>query len=854
MRSYLTTPFLIALLASAPALADATKRADGYNLPPPAVEAALRAPMPPEQVVNASGEKILLYTVERYPMMARVAEPFLRLAGLRVEPRTRRKHDTPAGYGINPCARELALVDVASATQRTIALPSGCTDRPLWSSDGKRFVFENASANAVELWIGDGATGAVHRLGNVRLNPMVGIDTVQWLPDGKSLLVKAVPANAGPAPAVNDIAAEAPSIQESLGAQGESSTYETRDTLTNKNSEQLFDYYATSQLMRVDAASGRATPLGKPAIYTHLPISPDGHLCVQWIHRPYSYVTTYNRFPSEVEIWDLKGAVVHKVASLPLFDRVPVHGVPTGPRDFEWRATEPATLVWLEALDGGDWNVSVPARDKLLMQRAPFTVAPVEVVRTEQRISPYERRNNNTDRRIDNLLWGEEKNLALIYEEDQNRHWRRIFTIDVDATQKPKLLFELSTDEHYDDPGKPVLRRLPTGQYVLRQDGNRIFFAGVGASPDGERPFLDALDLTTLHKERLFRSAKTAYESFIAFTDSPQSFLTWHETPTDPPNAFLHTLGAAANNSGKGEAQYTSTARAITQLPDPVPALRAIKSRLVKYKRKDGLELSFILCTPPGYTEGTRVPAILNAYPLDYADAKVAGQVTGSEQRFVRLDTYRLLLLAGYAIIDRAAFPVIGDPKRAYDHYVEQLVMDADAAVAKAVQLGVVDPDRIGVTGHSHGALMTVNLLAHSNLFRTGVATSGSYNKTLTPFGFQNERRSVWTAQNVYLQASPYFAAHTLKKPLLLMHGSEDPNPGTRPDQAVMLYEALRGNGGTVRLVMLPHEPHWYAALESNEQLIYEMIRWFDKYVKNAPAASSPAASSAPPAPAVRAN
>jgi dipeptidyl aminopeptidase/acylaminoacyl peptidase len=261
----------------------------------------------------------------------------------------------------------------------------------------------------------------------------------------------------------------------------------------------------------------------------------------------------------------------------------------------------------------------------------------------------------------------------------------------------------------------------------------------------------------------------------------------------------------------------------------------AIKKRLVKYKRKDGLDLSFTLYTPPDYQPGTRVPAILYAYPLDFASASTAGQVAGSEQEFTRLRDYQLLLLSGYAIIDSAAFPIIGDPKKAYDTYLEQLVDDARAAVDKAVELGVVDRERIGVTGHSHGALMTANLIAHTDLFRAGVATSGSYNKTLTPFGFQSERRSVWKGQDVYLKVSPFFFADKIKLPLLIMHGMEDANPGTTPLQAVKLYEAIRGNGGTSRLVMLPHEPHWYSAMESNEQLAYEELRWFDKYVKNAP-------------------
>jgi dipeptidyl aminopeptidase/acylaminoacyl peptidase len=298
-----------------------------------------------------------------------------------------------------------------------------------------------------------------------------------------------------------------------------------------------------------------------------------------------------------------------------------------------------------------------------------------------------------------------------------------------------------------------------------------------------------------------------------------------------------------------GEPAYASTATQLTHVADPTPQVRAIKKRLVKYKRKDGIELSFTLYTPPGYVEGTRLPTIVNAYPLDYADAKRAGQVSGSEQTFTRLRQYQLMLLAGYALVDHASFPIVGDPKKAYDTYLPQLEMDAQAAVDKAIELGVADPDRIGITGHSHGALMTVNLVAHTDLFRAGVATSGSYNKTLTPFGFQNERRSVWEAQKVYLEASPFFFADKLKLPLLIVHGAEDANPGTTPQQAERLYEAIRGNGGTARLVMLPDEPHWYSAMESNEQLMFEMSRWFDKYVKNAgPRTKAPAKAAAPAA------
>jgi dipeptidyl aminopeptidase/acylaminoacyl peptidase len=800
------------------------ERVSGYNQPPKEILDVMHAPAPPSPIVSPTGDAILLGSVQEYPSIARVATPFLRLAGVRVEPKNHSKHDTPGGYGITPCGRSFELVHIGGAST-PIALPQGaCPGRPAWAADGKRFAFVNLAADSVELWIGDASTGAIHAVAGVRLNPMFSGE-MQWMPDQKSLLVKLVPDGMGAPPAQAETP-EGPSIQETDGRKGQSSTYENRDTLNNKHDEDLFDYYAATQLAVVDAATGKITLVGKPANYDSVDAAPDGqHLLVTSIHKPYSYVTTYDRFPQEVEVWDISDAKqvkTHTIASLPLADRVPVHGVPVGPRDFSWRATDPATLIWAEALDGGDWNTTVPARDKVMLQKAPFTAPAIEIARMEQRCAGIE--------------WSEKPDVTLLEEFDANRHWRKSFIFDVDnLAQKPRLLWDLSTDENYAAPGNPVEHKLANGQWVTRQDGDSVYLSGVGASPDGDRPFLDKLDLKTLKTERLFRSDKNSYELFLSFMGSDsKKFLTWHQSPMDPPNAFIRTLGKPLAAS-TGEAAFDSTSTAVTHISDPTPAVRAIKKRLVKYKRADGLDLSFTLYTPPNYKEGTRVPTILYAYPLDFADASKAGQVTGSQETFTRLRQYRLLLLAGYAIIDDASFPIIGDPKKAYDTYLDQLVADAKAAVDEAVRLGVADPNRIGVTGHSHGALMTVNLVAHSDLFRAGVATSGSYNKTLTPFGFQNERRSVWEAPDVYMKVSPFFSANTLKVPLLIVHGGEDANPGTTPIQSTKLFEAIRGNGGTTRLVVLAHEPHWYSAMESNEQLIYEMIRWFDKYVKDAP-------------------
>lgn len=786
-----------------------------YQKPPRKVLDVLHAPMPPIALINPTHHTMLLATMVRYPPIADLAEPMLRMAGSRVIPKTRRLQDE------RYCSA-YELVKLPEGSQHPVALPKNAkAGFPQWSADGRQFAFSNIAQDGIELWVGDADSAEIRKIAGVKLNPMLG-NELQWLPDQKTLLVKAVAQDQGPPPAQPD-SPPGPDIQEASGAKGPSSTYEVRNVLKSPHDEDLFDYYGQSQLLLVDALSGKPVRLGTPGLYASLSPAPDGeHLLVETIHHPYSYLTTHERFPREVEIWNRAGARVHKLASLPLADSVPIWGVPTGPRDFEWRATEPATLVWAEALDGGNWKTQAPARDRVMMLKAPFAAEPQEILRLEDRFSRF--------------LWGEQDGLALFAEYNPIKHWQRTYAVSFyDLNAKPRLIWDMSTDERYRHPGYPVLRALANGFYVMQQEGDAIYLNGLGASADGDRPFLDKLDIKTLITERLFRSEKTAYEGFADWYDaSAGKFITSRESPQDPPNFFLRTLGGRVPAAAKGEPEWNSTLRPVTHLTDPTPELRGITKKLVKYKRADGVDLSFTLYLPAGYQEGTRLPAVFWAYPLDYNNAKMAGQVVGSVQRFTLLGwpLQLFFLLDGYAVIDNPLLPIVGDAEKMYDTYMEQLVAGARAAVDKAVELGVVNRDRIGVTGHSHGALMTANLLAHSDLFRAGIARSGSYNKTLTAFGFQNERRTLWEAPEVYAKVSTLFHADKIKTPLLLIHGEADANPGTVPLQSQKLFEAIRGNGGTARLVMLPYESHGYVAMESTEHVLYEMLNWFDRYVK----------------------
>lgn len=814
----------LALAIAAGVFASCAHAADGgYRQPPEPLLGVLRAPLNPSPAIDPTGTRALLVQQALYPPVERIAEPYLKLAGVRVEPRNHSRHDRSNGYGIRTCLEGFSLLDLASGAQKPVQLPSGaCPGMPAWSPDGARFAFDNTTDAGVELWVGDATTGATRRIDGVQLNTVLGSE-LQWLGARPVLLVKRVPPDLGPAPQRAAVP-PGPEIKEAIAGKGESSTYEARDTLSSPADEALFDYYATSQLATVDVVSGAVITVGQPAVLGNVDAAPDGrHVLVEALRRPYSYVTTWNRFARDVNVLDLADGRVRTLATLPVADRVPVRGVPTGPRSHAWRANQPATLVWAEPLDGGDWKADVPARDRLVMLAAPFTGKPREIARLKQRYA--------------GLGWFADGGRALAFEYDANRNWQTTTLINVDRPGQPgRVIWDLSSEELYANPGNPQFRRLANGAAVLREENGALFLAGAGASPKGDRPFLDRYDIATGRTERLFRSDADAYESFVGFLGGDTAkLLTWFQSPVDPPNLHLRNLEGPRHDAATGEAARASTRTAITTFPDPAPLVRQVKKRLVTYTRKDGVELSFTLYTPPGYREGTRVPAILYAYPADYADPSKAGQLSGSEQTFTRLTNYRLLLLAGYAIIDNASFPIVGDPRSAYDTYLEQLVDNARAAVDKAVELGVVDRDRIGVTGHSHGALMTANLLAHTDLFRAGVASSGGYNKTLTPFGFQNERRSFWAAPKVYDQASAFFHADRIDEPLLIVHGSDDANPGTESLQSPRLFQAIRGSGGTARLVMLPFEPHWYAARESNEHFVAEMLDWFDRYVKNAP-------------------
>jgi len=812
--------FTLALSLAIPlALLTPLSAQEKYSKPPKIIDDVLTAPLPPTVSVNPSHDYMMLEQGQRYPSIADLSEPMLRLAGLRINPRTNGPHRDPriVGLALKKIGGTAGGGDIKVSTPPDAHL-SGVS----WSPDGKRFAFTNTTHSGIELWVGTTATGAVAKVPGVLLNTACsaggggrggrggfgGGGPVRWIDSGKSaggklLLVRTIPAARGKAPPM-DAPPIGPDVQQSLdGKKGQVATLE--DLLKTQEDEKLYEYYCSAQLTLVDPAAGKATPIGKPGILSTADASPDGkHILVARIHRPFSYLYTQNAFPKEVEVWDTSGKVEYKVASVPLADNLPLESVETGRRQWRWHPLDPATLIWVEALDGGRSREPAKERDRVLKLAAPFKGEPTEIVRTEQRFG--------------SIQWTASGKYALFSDNEVGRRRSRMFLMSTDSPGKPELLWSLDQRERYKNPGTPVTKSEDGHPVTVENDGV-IFLEGAGSSPTGDHPFLDRFDLKTKKKDRLFQSDDTSYEQVVALMDEKGSrFITRWETPNDPPNYFLR--------SADGEK------KALTKFADPTPQIRAISKQLVKYKRADGVDCTFTLYLPPDYKAGTRLPTFIWAYPYEYEDASTASQVSGSDKRFTFATGRLVLPLAGYAVLDDTAMPVVGDSKIVNDHFIEQITMDAKAAIDKAVEMGVTDRNRVGVGGHSYGAFMTGNLLANTDLFKAGVSESGAYNRTLTPFGFQSERRTYWEASETYLKMSPFQRADKIKTPMLMFHGEADDNSGTFPIQSERLYQAIKGNGGTVRLVMLPHEAHGYLAKETIEHVVFETLTWLDRYVK----------------------
>ena len=780
-----------------------------YQTPSKEIHDLVDVSLAPSVVMDdAKDFMIFLYRDDAYKSIADLSSEELRLAGLRIDPKT--NIGSRISYYNNLKVQDLRTDPVTLIQVR--GLPNNAKLANIkFSPDQKKIAMTQTTSSGVEVWYVDLSTFVAKRLTEAKSNANLG-QVIHWFKDSENLLVKMIPNNRLALINSKSAIPSGPTVSVSNGREAPNRTYQ--DLLKNKNDEHNFEQLALSELHKVSLKGSSVLWLAG-AMYQDISFSPDGeYLMISAIKRPFSYLVPNSRFPSTRVIYTKEGNKVSKVAETPLIEDLPkgFMAVPSGRRNFGWRNDRPASLVFVNALDGGNPDTVVAFRDEVFQLEAPFDEMPVSMLKTQNRFS--------------RIVWGN-KNFAIAYDYWWNTRNKKTYLFNPSIPSEGiELLFDQNYQDLYNDPGSFITRKNKLGKQVLAIKGSRAFLKGEGYSDEGQFPFLDEINLKSKTKNRLYQSQyKNKIERFIDFDVKKNQLLVRIESPSDYPNYFFRDFD-------RGELKQ------MTKFENPFIGIKDVHKEVISYKRADGLELSAILYLPVDYDQKKKekMPMILWAYPREFKDQLSAEQKTSNPNAFTfpYYGSPIYWVTKGYVILDKASFPILGvGNKEPNDTFIKQLVGNAEAAIDAADALGYIDRNRVAVGGHSYGAFMVANLLSHTDLFAAGIARSGAYNRTLTPFGFQSEQRSYWEAPEVYYSMSPFMHADKMKTPLLLIHGEADNNSGTYPMQSMRYFNALKGLGSEARLVLLPKESHGYRAKESILHLLWEQDQWLEKYVKN---------------------
>jgi dipeptidyl aminopeptidase/acylaminoacyl peptidase len=809
---------ILVLLSLSLALAMPLQDALGtWRSPPESIDQILDTPLPP--AVTISPNQKWFVSVQRPPLVPveDLATAKIAIAGLQINPKTR----APANHYTFGRLEYRSLEPLTPPV--TPHLPNNAQLGFFkWSPSGNRLAFTITQTSGLELWVLDLPSANVRRLTEPILNASYG-DPCRWLSENEGLICKLISPNLTPPPEA--ALAHGPLIEENLGRKAPARTY--TNLLKNPYDESLFEYYLTSSVEQI-SLNGDRTPLFSPRLVEAALPSPNGqYILLETIHRPFSYQVPVFRFPRSIEVYDRAGQPVYEVADLPLADNIPIQfgSVRAGRRWVAWRSDRAATLCWVEALDGGDAGRAAEKRDALFELDALFSQQPQLLWQSQYR--------------FEEVLWGRDET-ALVGEWWYDNRLQRLWRIDPqNPTLEPQLLVERNYQDRYSDPGRPLMTLGTYGETVLRfaPDGESLYFEGRGASEEGVYPFLERRNLTTGETERLWQARDPYYERVATILDDRAvELVTRRESQSEPPNYFLQVRDLSDRHLSKVATANPKERIQLTDYQDPAPQFSQVRKEIIQYQRADGLPLSATLYLPPGYDRDRDgpLPALFWVYPQEFKDIATASQIDTAQNTFSRPYGFSVLflLLQGYAIVDNPALPILGEGEQEpNDTYIQQLVMGAEAAVQEVARRGAIDPQRLAIGGHSYGAFTTANLLAHSDLFRAGIATSGAYNRTLTPFGFQGEQRNFWEARQTYIEMSPFTYANRINEPLLLVHGTDDSNLGTYPMQSERLFEALKGLGGIARWVQLPYEDHTYRGRENVGHVLWEIVQWCDRYL-----------------------
>ncbi|PKQ67131.1 S9 family peptidase [Labilibaculum manganireducens] len=762
----------------------------------------------PSVLIDESKDFMVLRYRDSYKTIAELSEVELRLGGLRINPKTN------IGSRTN-YYNDLKLINLKE-TNTSPKPVTGLPENPRlanfkWSPDQKMIAFTNTSQDGVEIWVLDLKKAVAAKLTEANVNANMG-DVINWFEDSKSLLVKMISEDKKELIDTKNSIPTGPTISVNEGSKAQNRTYQ--DLLKNKNDEYNFEQLALSDLYKISLNGDKEKWLGA-AMFESITFSPDGnYVMLTTIEKPFSYLVPYSRFPFKTTIYSSQGEMVQTVLEVPLIEELPkgFMAIRTGRRDLNWRDDKPATLIYTEALDDGDPENKVDFRDEVFELDAPFNGTPKSILKTINRFYTIDWGNDNIAIAMD--YWWNTRNIKTY-----------MFNPS-DASQKPKIISDRNYQDKYNDPGNFVHKRNKFGNYVLALDGDNAFLIGDGYSEKGQYPFVDQLNLKTEKTERLYQSTyEDKIEDIQDFNSLNKKLLVRIESKTEYPNYYFRDIDK-------------NKLKQLTNFENPFKSIQNVHKEVLNYKREDGLELSGTLYLPVGYdvNKKEKMPMILWAYPKEFKDKTSASQNTQNPNEF----TYPYWaspiywVTKGYVVLDDASFPIIGEGEtEPNDSFCKQLVSNAKAAIDAVDSLGYIDRNKVAVGGHSYGAFMVANLLSHSDLFAAGIARSGAYNRTLTPFGFQSEERSYWDAPEVYYKMSPFMHADEMKTPLLLIHGEADNNSGTYPMQSERYFNALKGLGANVRLVIFPKESHSYRAKESILHMLWEQDQWLEKYVKN---------------------
>ena len=778
-----------------------------YQLPPKSILQLADYERAPQVSIDTKKENMLMIYRATYKTLEELNQQEMSMGGLRINPLT--NISSSMNY-INNLKVSKVLVDKPIQVKGLPAKPKIAF--VTWSPDEKKIAFTNTTSTGVELWVLDPATAQATRLTKAIVNANLG-KPFNWFQDSKQILVRLLPKNR---PELIDPKKElpvGPIVSTGNGSKSQNRTYP--DLLKNPTDEINFVTLSSSELYKVDL-SGNAELFKAEDMFVSESISPNGNfVLVTTLRKPFSYVVPLNRFPQISVVYDLKGNEIKTVNEVPLSETLPkgFMAVRTGKRMMNWRQDEPATLFYVEALDGGDPQNKTEFRDVIYQWKAPFAESATFLTKLIQRYQ--------------NIIWGN-KTVAVAQDEWYDSRNEKTYLINPSKPEEtPKVIDDRNFQDVYSDPGHFETWKNEFGNYTLAIQNGCLFRIGDGFTAKGQYPFIDELNLNTLKSKRLYQSS---------YTDKMEEIFDIEDYKNGEALVRIQSKNEYPNYYFRKFLQKDAVTQ-VTHFPNPFESIKDVFKEVIKYKRADGVELSGTLYLPVGYdhTKKEKLPLLIWAYPAEYKDKNSAGQSTANPNEFTYpyYGSFVYWVSRGYAVLDDAAFPIIGEGKaEPNDSFIEQLVSNAKAAIDAVDTLGFINRKKVAVGGHSYGAFMVANLLTHCDLFACGIARSGAYNRTLTPFGFQNEQRNYWDAPDVYNKMSPFQNAEKMKTPILLVHGEADNNPGTFTLQTERYFQALKGLGAPVRMVILPKEQHSYVARENILHLLWEQDQFLEKYLK----------------------